>query len=67
MSTLSDNLKIQHNVISYSNHAIHQILSSVQLLIHFRLFVTPWTAAAQASLSITNSQGLLKLMIRSHD
>ena len=28
--------KIQHNLISYSNHAIHQILSSVQLLIHFR-------------------------------
>ena len=27
-----------------------------------RLFVTPWTAACQASLSITNSQSLLKLM-----
>ena len=27
-----------------------------------RLFATPWTAAFQASLSITNSQGLLKLM-----
>ena len=27
-----------------------------------RLFATPWTAARQASLSITNSQGLLKLM-----
>ena len=27
-----------------------------------RLFVTPWTAAFQASLSITNSQSLLKLM-----
>ena len=27
-----------------------------------RLFVTPWTAARQASLSITNSQNLLKLM-----
>ena len=27
-----------------------------------RLFATPWTAAHQASLSITNSQGLLKLM-----
>ena len=30
-------------------------LSSVQLLSHVRLFVTPWTAAPQASLSITNS------------
>ena len=37
-------------------------VSLVQLLSHVRLFVTPWTAAHQASLSITNSQGLLKLM-----
>ena len=36
--------------------------SSVQLLSHVRLFVTPWTAACQAFLSITNSQSLLKLM-----
>ena len=36
--------------------------SSVQSLSHFRLFVTPWTAARQASLSITNSRSLLKLM-----
>ena len=34
----------------------------VQLLSHVRLFTTPWTAAQQASLSITNSQSLLKLM-----
>ena len=36
--------------------------SSVQLLSHVRLSVTPWTAACQGSLSITNSQSLLKLM-----
>ena len=36
--------------------------SSVQLLSRVRLFVTPWTAARQASLSITNSQSLLKLI-----
>ena len=36
--------------------------SSVQLLSHVQLFATPWTAARQASLSITNSQSLLKLM-----
>ena len=36
--------------------------SLVQSLSHVRLFVTPWTAAYQASLSITNSQSLLKLM-----
>ena len=34
---------------------------SVQSLSHIRLLVTPWTAARQASLSITNSQSLLKL------
>ena len=37
-------------------------ISSVQSLSHVRLFVTPWTAARQASLSITNSQTLLTLM-----
>ena len=34
----------------------------VRLLSHVQLFVTPWTAAHQASLSITNSRSLLKLM-----
>ena len=38
------------------------LLSSVQSLIHVRFFATPCTAAHQASLSITNSQSLLKLM-----
>ena len=37
-------------------------VSSVQSLSHVRLFVTPWTAACQASLSIINSWSLLKLM-----
>ena len=37
-------------------------LSSVQSLSRVRLFVTPWITARQASLSITNSQSLLKLM-----
>jgi len=36
--------------------------SSVQSMSRLRLFVTPWTAARQASLSITNSWSLLKLM-----
>ena len=36
--------------------------SSVQSLSCVRLFVTPWTAAHQASLSISNFQSLLKLM-----
>ena len=36
--------------------------SSVQSLSHVRLFANPWTAACQASLSITNSRSLPKLM-----
>ena len=36
--------------------------SSVQSLSSVRIFATPWTAAHQASLSITNSQSLLKLI-----
>ena len=38
------------------------MFSSVQLLSRIRLFVTPWTPARQACLSITNSWSLLKLM-----
>ena len=37
-------------------------IQSVQMLSYVWLFVTPWTRAHQASLSITNSQSLLKLM-----
>ena len=36
--------------------------STVQLLSRVQLFATPWTATHQASLSITNSRSLLKLM-----
>ena len=36
--------------------------TSVQSLSHVRLFVTPWTAEHQPSLSITNSQSLLRLV-----
>ena len=39
-----------------------QNTSSVQSLSHVQLFVTPWTAACQVSLSITSSQSLHKLM-----
>ena len=44
----------------YPVHAMVQF-SSVQSLSHVRLFVTPWIAAHQASLSITNSQSSLRL------
>ena len=43
-------------------HYLHHSFSSVQSLSHVRLFVTPRITACQASLSITNSQSLLKLM-----
>ena len=39
-----------------------RVISSVQSLSPVWLFATPWTAACQASLSITNPQSLLKLM-----
>ena len=44
------------------NQAIIYCFIVVQLLSHIWLFATPWTAAHQLSLSITNSQSLLKLM-----
>ena len=46
--------------ISYPSYVC--LFSSVQPLSCIQLFVTPWTAARQASLSINNSQSLLKLM-----
>ena len=47
------NLYIQFSSVQFS---------SVQSLSRVWLFANPWTAAHQASLSITNSQSLLKLM-----
>ena len=45
------------------SHCDGQVLfSSVQSLSHVQLFVTSWTGARQASLSITNSWSLLKLI-----
>ena len=54
------------NKMSQSQKTIHYVVSfhfsSVQLLSRVRLFATPWTAACQAFLSITNSQSSPKLM-----
>ena len=48
---------------SLSKSIHHEIqFSSVQLFSHVRLFATPWTAASQASLSITNFRSSPKLM-----
>ena len=47
-------------VPSHPNGLISVHFSSVAQCV--QLFATPWTAVCQASLSITNSQSLLKLM-----
>ena len=54
----------QHTLLAFSGHFLVPYFSSVQFqsLSCVRLFVTPWTTSGQASLSITNSQSLLKLM-----
>ena len=53
-------LSLKNMLASLSNNIIS--ISSIQSLNRVWLFVTPWTAACQASLSITNSRSLLKLM-----
>ena len=47
---------------TWQNESITTSVSSVQSLSHVQLFATPWIAACQASLSITNSWNLLRLM-----
>ena len=54
-------LQISLSTIFLISHICVQFIS-VQLLIHVRLFATPWTAARQASLSIINSQSPPKPM-----
>ena len=48
--------------ICWSTYLLMDQFSSAPLLSRVRLFATPWTAARQASLFITNSQSLLRLM-----
>ena len=65
-------LPISYREMAFRAHLKYQVssphfkmlnsISSVQLLSRVQLFVTSWTAACQASLSITNSWSLLKLM-----
>ena len=47
---------------SWTHSSWNAYISSVQSLSRARFFATPWTAASQASLSITNSRSLLKFM-----
>ena len=61
--SICKSISVIHHINKLKNK-IHRIISvsSGQSLSCVWLFVTPWTAARQASLSITNSQSLLKLM-----
>ena len=56
------NSTLYRALLLWSPVIIYLPISSVQSLSHVRLFMTPWPAARQASLSITNSRSLLKLM-----
>jgi len=55
-------LQYSHSIIIMTLQYYKTIFSSVQSLSRVPLFVTPWVAARQASLSITNSRSLPKLM-----
>ena len=55
-------LSKQPRNVSHSYCLVHLTLGSVQSLCYVIFVATPWTAAHQASLSITNSQSLFKLM-----
>ena len=59
LSTGKSSFPVLSLILSFPSH---HYLSSVQSLRCVWLFATPWTAAHQASLSISNSQSLLKLM-----
>ena len=50
-----------HDILRWSKGTLRSVQFS-SVLSHVRRFATPWTAACQASLSITNSWSLLKLM-----
>ena len=55
-------LQIQGSWILYLVRELDPTLGGVQSLSRVQLFVTPWTAPCQASLSFTISRSLLKLM-----
>ena len=68
---LGENKPIGNNSLSLINNLVEMdhkeqtqvlvVISSVQSLSHVQLFVTPWIATGQASLSITNSWSSLRL------
>ena len=60
--TIIFNLKLEHTGFQKALQYSMNIFSSVQSLSHVQFFATPWSAARQASQSITNSWSLLKPM-----
>ena len=54
------NILLKISQCEYTQHL--RMVQTAQSLSYIQLFVTPWIAAHQASLSITNSQSLLRLM-----
>ena len=55
-------IKGKREVVKHTPLGVSVSPGPVQSLSHVGLFMTPWTAAHQASLSITNSRSILKLM-----
>ena len=65
LEILNDGKSIPKKPFLYKNSGILAKIvhfHSVQLLSHVRLFLTPWTAARQATPAITDSRGLLRLI-----
>ena len=54
-------MKVLSSVQTHSYQEVTGQIRSDQSLSHVRLFATPWSAACQASLSITNSRSSLRL------
>ena len=59
---MTERLSPHTHVCTYIIYTCMLCISSVQSLSRVQLFATPWTEVCQASLSITNSWSLLKLM-----
>ena len=55
-------LKIIKSKLPRIHRQVEELFTSVQSISRVQFFATPWTAAHQASLSMTNSQSLPKLM-----
>ena len=62
LSEVNQTKKDKYHTRSFICGILDICISSVQSLSHVRLFATPWIPARQASLSITNSQSLLRFM-----